>query len=179
VPQYQPRCRQYSHFCCGGRFQRRWQSLILQWRISFLITSRSCEARARAASVPETNFAVGNSPVSVAVADFNGDGKLDLAAANPGPDAVAIFLNNGATCNTQTSLSISGRISDSRNNALADVAVTLSGPITRVTQSDINGNYSFANLVPGGNYSVTLQSTYFVFCPVTSRFLQPGEQSGG
>src|SRR5205807_1266513 len=54
-----------------------------------------------------TNFVVGASPISVAIGDFNGDGKSDLAMANADSN-VSILLNNGATCNTQTSLTISG-----------------------------------------------------------------------
>src|SRR5262245_9559429 len=42
-----------------------------------------------------TNFAVGNSPVSVAVGDFNGDGQKDLAVANYGSNTVSIFLGTG------------------------------------------------------------------------------------
>src|SRR5262249_26632402 len=37
--------------------------------------------------------------------------------------------------------------------------------------SDANGNYSFPNLTPGGNYVVTAQSTYFVFAPSRVDFL--------
>jgi len=37
-------------------------------------------------------FAVGNGPISIAVADFNGDGKLDLAVANLTDGTVSILL---------------------------------------------------------------------------------------
>ena len=46
-----------------------------------------------------TNFAVGTRPASVAVGDFNGDGKLDLATANFNSDNVSVLLNN-CTANT-------------------------------------------------------------------------------
>ncbi len=42
-----------------------------------------------------TNFAVGAVPSSVAVGDFNGDGKLDLAVANFGSSNVSILLGDG------------------------------------------------------------------------------------
>ena len=37
----------------------------------------------------------GDGPTSVAAADFNGDGKLDLAVANSGSNNVTILLGNG------------------------------------------------------------------------------------
>jgi len=40
-------------------------------------------------------FGAGTDPDSVAVGDFNGDGKLDLAVANEGSNNVRIFLGNG------------------------------------------------------------------------------------
>jgi len=41
-------------------------------------------------------FAVGGHPQSVTVADFNGDGKADLAVANFGSSNVTVLLGNGA-----------------------------------------------------------------------------------
>jgi len=40
-------------------------------------------------------FAVGRSPQSVAVGDFNGDGRPDLAVANFYSDNVSVLLGNG------------------------------------------------------------------------------------
>ena len=42
-----------------------------------------------------TNFEAGVSPYSVAVSDFNGDGKQDLAVANSVPGTVSILLGDG------------------------------------------------------------------------------------
>lgn len=41
---------------------------------------------------PPKNFTVGNSPSSVAVGDFNGDGRQDLAVANFGSNNVSVLL---------------------------------------------------------------------------------------
>jgi FG-GAP-like repeat/FG-GAP repeat len=44
---------------------------------------------------PQVQYEVGPEPYSVAVADFNGDGILDLAVGNIGDAAVSILLGNG------------------------------------------------------------------------------------
>jgi len=54
---------------------------------------------------PRTDFTVGHSPNAVAVGDFNGDGKLDLAVTNQGDNTVSILLGNGdGTFQSQTTL---------------------------------------------------------------------------
>src|SRR5439155_1131608 len=40
-------------------------------------------------------YGVGLNPQSVAVGDFNGDGKADLAVANAGSNTVSVLLGNG------------------------------------------------------------------------------------
>jgi uncharacterized repeat protein (TIGR01451 family) len=44
---------------------------------------------------PATDYPVGTAPSAVAVGDFNGDGKLDLAVANAGSNFVSILLGKG------------------------------------------------------------------------------------
>ena len=40
------------------------------------------------------SYAVGTSPAAIAVGDFNGDGKVDIAVANTGSSDVSILLGN-------------------------------------------------------------------------------------
>jgi hypothetical protein len=44
---------------------------------------------------PSTNFAVDGNPLGMALADFNGDGKLDAVTANYGGATVSVLLGNG------------------------------------------------------------------------------------
>ncbi|NIO07974.1 MAG: VCBS repeat-containing protein, partial [Deltaproteobacteria bacterium] len=44
---------------------------------------------------PDSVYAAGDGPHSVFSADLDGDGDLDLAAANNGSDSVSVLLNNG------------------------------------------------------------------------------------
>jgi uncharacterized protein (DUF2141 family) len=56
-------------------------------------------------SDPDRSFAVQRTPQSVAVGDFNGDGKLDLVTANQGGDNVTVLLGDGAGKFTAASVS--------------------------------------------------------------------------
>jgi Ca2+-binding RTX toxin-like protein len=49
---------------------------------------------------PAVNFAVGLGPLSVAIGDFNGDGKPDLATANRNTTTVSVLLNTTVPPNT-------------------------------------------------------------------------------
>jgi hypothetical protein len=42
---------------------------------------------------PQQNFEVGINPLELAVADFNGDGKPDIATLNGGDSTISILLN--------------------------------------------------------------------------------------
>ena len=43
----------------------------------------------------QTTYPTGNNPIWIATGDFNGDGKLDLAAANESDNTVSILLGQG------------------------------------------------------------------------------------
>src|SRR6185369_4534926 len=45
---------------------------------------------------PAASFPVGASPLAVVTGDFNGDGHLYLATANPGSHSVSVLLGDGA-----------------------------------------------------------------------------------
>src|SRR2546425_3741899 len=53
------------------------------------------EDRTLLSFITAATYAVGSSPISVAVADFNGDGISDLAVANFNSNTVSILLGNG------------------------------------------------------------------------------------
>ncbi|MFE1886931.1 FG-GAP repeat domain-containing protein, partial [Streptomyces diastatochromogenes] len=52
-------------------------------------------AHAQSLFDPAVNYAVGDVPASVAVGDFNGDGKLDLVTANANSDNVSVLPGIG------------------------------------------------------------------------------------
>ena len=65
---------------------------------------------------------------------------------------------------------ISGHITDSGGNSLNAVKVSLSGGLKTYAYSDFSGNYSFPNLMPNRNYTVTPTKEFFTFAPVNRAF---------
>ena len=66
---------------------------------------------------------------------------------------------------TLTTYSVSGRVTDANGNSVSNVTVTLSGPQTAATQTDINGNYSFVNLAAGDSYAIKASKTNYSVNP--------------
>ncbi|MGB6482580.1 MAG: VCBS repeat-containing protein [Candidatus Acidiferrales bacterium] len=81
---------------------------------------------------------VGGDPQCVAVGDFNGDGKEDLAVANNGGDTVTILLGNGDgtfTSSTTSPIPVgdfpqSEAVADFSGDGFSDLAVANSGSAT-------------------------------------------------
>jgi len=65
--------------------------------VSVLLGSSDTSGKATGlfTEAPGSPLAVGNNPRSVIVADFNGDGFLDLAVANQGDNSISLFRGNG------------------------------------------------------------------------------------
>ena len=102
--------------------------------------------------------AVGSEPSGLAVADFNGDGKPDLAAANFGANSLSVLLNS------QYQISISAtpttgtiQYQSSVPGAFSFTPVTNANPGAVVTSSSITvsgTNIASSISVSGGQYSI-------------------------
>src|SRR5208283_737119 len=69
--------------------------LLWMARVAGVMLAFPAAACAQFTPAPGSPFTVGSGPQSVAVGDFNGDGKLDLAIANRGSNTVTVLLGNG------------------------------------------------------------------------------------
>jgi hypothetical protein len=76
-----------------------------------------------------------------------------------------------ATLNQHT---ISGRITSTGGAALANVTLSLSGSQSGTATSDASGNYSFAGLLAGGNYTITPSRASYTFTPGSRSFSDLG-----
>jgi len=105
-------------------------------------------------------FAVGTSPVSIAVADFNKDGIPDLAIANNGDGTVTVLLGNGQggftspTGNPFTvgTLPVSVAVGDFNGDGIPDFATANYGSNSvTVLLGSVSGGFSAA---PGSPFTV-------------------------
>jgi uncharacterized protein YuzE len=107
-------------------------------------------------------YAVGPNPAAVAAADFNGDGKLDLAVVNSGPNnaganAVSILLGNGdGTFQPQMlfpvgSYPISEAVADFNGDGFLDLAVSnLDSGTVSILLGNGDGTFQPAANYPAG-----------------------------
>jgi uncharacterized delta-60 repeat protein len=64
---------------------------------------------------------------------------------------------------TRLTYSLAGKVTDALGTGMSGVTLNLSGTQTATTQTDSLGNYSFANVLAGGNYAVTPVRTNYSF----------------
>ena len=120
-----------------------------------------------------TNFPAGSLPASVAVADFNGDGKPDLTVTtHPTTNNVAVLLNTTVTNQAPTAAAdaystaedtaltvaapgVLGNDSDPDDNPLS--AVLVSGPSHGTLTLNADGSFTYT---PAANYNGSDSFTY-------------------
>jgi len=73
----------------------------------------------------------------------------------------------GALAPTRT---ISGRVATAGGTGISGVSMALSGSQTASKVTDANGNYSFTDLLQGGNYTVTPANSNVTFTPANLSF---------
>src|SRR5712672_3847576 len=84
-------------------------------------------------STPPTSVAVGSNPQGLVTADFDADGKLDLAVANNADNTVSILLGSGAGAFTTKSTPAAGSganwiaVGDFDGDGILDIAVANAG----------------------------------------------------
>lgn len=113
--------------------------------------------------LPTTNYNTGNSPVSVAIADFNNDGHPDLVVANQESNTISIFLGLGdGTFPTRSDITVGKApsaiaVGDFNSDGNMDIAVTDSGDNTvSILLGHGDGTFSTPVTYRTGNTPVAL-----------------------
>ena len=104
---------------------------------------------------------------------------LDVFAYKPGiftRTLLALAVRSGAAL-PPAGHALSGRVT-SGSSGLADVTLTLAGPVNQVTQTDANGDYAFADL-PGGGYTLTPARIYYAFTQPQQALTLSGANTAG
>ena len=108
------------------------------------------------------NVGVGNNPISVAVGDFNNDGKQDIASANVNSNTVSIRLGDGLggfSGSTEVSVGggpISVAVGDLNNDGKQDIAVANSVANTvSIRLGDGLGGFSGTTEVAVGSFPIS------------------------
>ncbi|MGH9942074.1 MAG: Calx-beta domain-containing protein, partial [Pyrinomonadaceae bacterium] len=99
-----------------------------------------------------------------------GDLTNSVSVTSSEPDSNTANNSSSIVTTVNGRPSINGRIAEANGNGVGGVTVTLSGPVSRVIQTNPDGTYFFPNLTPGGDYTVIPTSTNFTFIPVRADF---------
>ena len=118
----------------------------------------------------QQTFATGSNPRSVAIADANSDGKLDLLIANSGSNTAGVLLGNGnGTYQLQQTYAVG-----TTPFSIAAADVNLDGKLDLITAN--NGGNSVSVLLGNGNGSFHAQTTFAA--GTNSRFIAVADING-
>jgi hypothetical protein len=115
------------------------------------------------------NLAVGHSPAAVVSGDFNGDGRLDLAAANSADNSVSILLGApnasftvGTTLSTGFSNPVALALADFNGDGKLDLAVVNAGSNSvDIELSNGDGTFHAGNSYATGSDPVSIAAGDF------------------
>lgn len=152
---------------------------------ALVMTSGPLAAQTQASFSSATNFAAGAGPLSVTTADFDGDGRADIATANFNTDSVSVLLNttnvppvavdDTYTVNEDGTLDIAapgvlGNDTDANNDTLTarvvddaqhgTLTLNTDGSFTYAPNTDFNGTDSFTyEVCDGGDLALCDSAT--------------------
>ncbi|MBL8187833.1 MAG: SBBP repeat-containing protein, partial [Acidobacteria bacterium] len=95
------------------------------------------------------------------------------------PDSISANNQASAVVTVSNQPSIYGRVHLVNGAPLAGVTMTMTGALSATQQTNAQGNFQFANLLPSGNYTITPVSSVYSFEPAVRDFnLLTSDQSG-
>lgn len=99
---------------------------------------------------------------------------VNVVLSNPfggaGLGAPSVAAINIVDDDSGTLFTISGEVKKPDNSPLANATIILQGAQTGTATTDNNGKYSFPNLAPNGNYTVTPSAIGYTFTPVNREY---------
>src|SRR5579859_4077106 len=105
---------------------------------------------------------IGAAPVAVAVADLNGDGKLDAVTANADSNTISVAINNGGTFATPMTLAAGNgpsavAVADFNGDGRPDLVVANSSAASvSVLMGNGDGTFGAGKDFPVGSSSITV-----------------------
>src|SRR4029079_14136477 len=116
-----------------------------------------------------SSVGVGSSPISVAIGDFNGDGSMDLAAANVASNNASVRLNNcAAAANSAPTITAAvgvtrqqgTTVSNSTIATVNDIESGAGGVTVTVTSANPSNGVTLSNIVnTGGTITADIVAT--------------------
>ncbi len=149
--------------------------------VSATASQGSCSNNAGMVTCNLGNLAVRASATIMLTVSAAAAGSITNTASVKANEPDGISANNQASASVTVSNqpSIYGRVHLVNGAPLAGVTMTMTGALSATQQTNVQGNFQFANLLPSGNYTVTPVSSAYSFEPAVRDFnLVTSDQSG-